>query len=99
MAVDRAAAMVEEMLRQGQCSPSISTASNPALVNGVKVQAFIIASSCMARQLVVLTNGTFLLSLVNQVLSTCVLLGFDADPSMNIVARIRGPNVSAFLIC
>ncbi|KAI9120519.1 hypothetical protein K1719_007552 [Acacia pycnantha] len=62
LAVDRAAAMVEEMLRQGQCSPPISTAANPALANGLKV------------------------------LGTCVFLGFDADPSLNIVARIRGPN-------
>jgi len=34
---------------------------------------------------------------MNQVLSTCVFLGFDADPSWNIVARIRGPNVSPSL--
>ncbi|CAL5346436.1 unnamed protein product [Camellia sinensis] len=26
-------------------------------------------------------------------LSTCVYLGFEADPSLNIAARIRGPNV------
>ncbi|XP_027353459.1 protein RIK [Abrus precatorius] len=62
LAVDRAAAMVEEMLRLGQNSPSISSASPSALVNGLKM------------------------------LSTCVFLGFDADPSLNIVARIRGPN-------
>ncbi|XP_028796608.1 protein RIK isoform X2 [Neltuma alba] len=62
LAVDRAAAMVEEMLIQSQCSPPISTTANPALANGVKV------------------------------LSTCVFLGFDADSSLNIVARIRGPN-------
>ncbi|KAK7340630.1 hypothetical protein VNO77_21339 [Canavalia gladiata] len=61
LAVDHAAAMIEEMLRQGQNSLSISSASS-ALVNGLKV------------------------------LSTCVFLGFDADPSLNIVARIRGPN-------
>ncbi|KAF7803077.1 protein RIK isoform X1 [Senna tora] len=64
LAVDRAAAMVEEMLRQSQNSPPISSTStlHPAMANGVKV------------------------------LSTCVFLGFDADPSLNIVARIRGPN-------
>ncbi|XP_024626074.1 protein RIK isoform X2 [Medicago truncatula] len=62
LVVDRAAAMIEEMLRQGQNSQSISSALPSALANGVKV------------------------------LSTCVFLGFDADPSWNIVARIRGPN-------
>ncbi|KAK3409237.1 hypothetical protein EUGRSUZ_J01380 [Eucalyptus grandis] len=29
---------------------------------------------------------------VSQALSTCVYLGFDADPSWNIASRIRGPN-------
>ncbi|KAM1218026.1 hypothetical protein PS1_045671 [Malus domestica] len=53
LAVDRAAAMVEEMLKQGQ---------NPTMSNGVMAQG------------------------------TCVYLGFDADPSLNIAARIRGPN-------
>ncbi|XP_057436101.1 protein RIK isoform X2 [Lotus japonicus] len=62
LVVDRAAAMIEEMLRQGQNSPSISTASPSALANGVTMP------------------------------SACVFLGFDADPSLNIVARIRGPN-------
>ncbi|XP_065855351.1 protein RIK isoform X2 [Euphorbia lathyris] len=55
LAVDRAAAMVEEMLKQG---PNLQ----PSLFTGVKA------------------------------LSTCVFLGFDADPSLNIAARIRGPN-------
>uniref|UniRef100_A0A0R0IXA6 Protein RIK n=1 Tax=Glycine max TaxID=3847 RepID=A0A0R0IXA6_SOYBN len=62
LAVDRAAAMIEEMLKQEQNSQSISSASPSALVNILKM------------------------------LSTCVFLGFDADPSLNIVARIRGPN-------
>ncbi|THG18817.1 hypothetical protein TEA_001206 [Camellia sinensis var. sinensis] len=51
--VDLAAAMVEEVLKQGS-------------VNNV---------------------GT-----VTNHLSTCVYLGFEADPSLNIAARIRGPN-------
>lgn len=67
LVVDRAAAMIEEMLRQGQNSQSMSSALPSPLANGVKV------------------------------LSTCVFLGFDADPSWNIVARIRGPNVSPSL--
>lgn len=54
-AVDQAADMVDEMLKQG------------SLNIGTKV---------------------------TQPLSTCVYLGFEADPSLNIVARIRGPNVS-----
>lgn len=29
-----------------------------------------------------------------QMLNTCVYLGFEADPSSNVAARIRGPNVS-----
>ncbi|XP_021856646.2 protein RIK isoform X2 [Spinacia oleracea] len=33
-----------------------------------------------------------MLKQVSQPLSTCIYLGFDADPSLNIVARIRGPN-------
>ncbi|CAL9014276.1 unnamed protein product [Prunus brigantina] len=53
LAVDRAAAMVEEMLKQGQ---------NPTMSNGLTAP------------------------------NTCVYLGFDADPSWNIAARIRGPN-------
>ncbi|KAI5340815.1 PREDICTED: RIK [Prunus dulcis] len=53
LAVDRAAAMVEEMLKQGQ---------NPTMSNGLTAP------------------------------NTCVYLGFDADPSWSIAARIRGPN-------
>ncbi|XP_074294583.1 protein RIK-like isoform X2 [Silene latifolia] len=33
-----------------------------------------------------------MLKQVTQPLSTCVYVGFDADPSLNIGARIRGPN-------
>ncbi|KAJ7974316.1 protein RIK [Quillaja saponaria] len=65
LVVDRAAAMVEEMLKQGHTSVSIPSTFHPAVASGVKV---------------------------TQVLSTCVFLGFDAEPSLNIVARIRGPN-------
>ncbi|GKV08843.1 hypothetical protein SLEP1_g20418 [Rubroshorea leprosula] len=70
LAVDRAAAMVEEMLKQGQDSPAVSSTFMTATSNSVKV------------------------------LSTCVHLGFDADPSWNIAARIRGPNVcETFYFC
>ncbi|KAL5582169.1 hypothetical protein UlMin_014611 [Ulmus minor] len=58
LAVDRAAAMVEEMLKQGENLP----ATFHPLSNGAKA------------------------------ISTCVFLGFDVDPSLNIAARIRGPN-------
>ncbi|KAL6961187.1 hypothetical protein U1Q18_038951 [Sarracenia purpurea var. burkii] len=51
-AVDLAAAMVEEVLKQGKVSGP---------------------------------------------LTACVYLGFEADPSLNIAARIRGPNVSLSL--
>ncbi|XP_026661950.2 protein RIK isoform X2 [Phoenix dactylifera] len=63
-AVDRAASMVEEILKQGQNSQPASTPFLSALSNGE----------------------------VAQPRSTCVYLGFDADPSLNIAARIRGPN-------
>uniref|UniRef100_A0A803LSI9 Protein RIK n=1 Tax=Chenopodium quinoa TaxID=63459 RepID=A0A803LSI9_CHEQI len=33
-----------------------------------------------------------MLKQVSQPFSTCIYLGFDADPSLNMVARIRGPN-------
>ncbi|KAL1538781.1 protein RIK isoform X1 [Salvia divinorum] len=52
-AVDHAAAMVEEMLKQ------------PNANNGVKV---------------------------DHLLSTCIFLGFEVDPSVDIASRIRGPN-------
>ncbi|XP_030547133.1 protein RIK isoform X2 [Rhodamnia argentea] len=60
IAVDRAAAVIEEMLKQGQNSQPVSYSDK-----GVKI---------------------------SQALSTCVNLGFDADPSWNIASRIRGPN-------
>ncbi|PKA49739.1 Protein RIK [Apostasia shenzhenica] len=60
VAVDRAASMVEEILRQGQ--------------NSLPASAF---------------NSN---EQVNQPLSICLFLGFEADPSLNISARIRGPN-------
>lgn len=59
LAVDRAAAMVDEMLKLGLGIPSASVFSTT------------------------MGNGEH---------STCVFLGFDADPSLNIIARIRGPN-------
>ncbi|KAL5741393.1 hypothetical protein ACOSP7_028125 [Xanthoceras sorbifolium] len=62
IAVDRAAAMVEEMLQQGQNSHTSYPPLQTVMNNGVKA------------------------------MSTCVYLGFDADPSLNIVTRIRGPN-------
>ncbi|CAE6073702.1 unnamed protein product [Arabidopsis arenosa] len=57
LAVDRAAAMIEEMMKQ----KSISQVGSVGLPT-VKMQ------------------------------STCVYLGFEADPSSNVAARIRGPN-------
>ncbi|KAG2301427.1 hypothetical protein Bca52824_030078 [Brassica carinata] len=57
LAVDRAAAMVEEMMKQ-------KTNSQVGLVGSQTVK----------------------------MLNTCVYLGFEADPSSNVAARIRGPN-------
>lgn len=67
LAVDRAAAMVEEMLKQGQNLQPSSSSFLSTMSDGLKE------------------------------LSTCVYLGFDADPSLNIAARIRGPSVSSFI--
>ncbi|CAN6470807.1 unnamed protein product [Victoria cruziana] len=64
-AVDSAAALVEDIMRQGQHGHSASTAFLP------------IGST---------TNQA------TQSLSASLFLGFDADPSVNIAARIRGPN-------
>ncbi|XP_048231105.1 protein RIK isoform X1 [Ricinus communis] len=62
LAVDRAAAMVEEILKQGpNLQPALSVVP---VASGSGVKA----------------------------LSTCVYLGFDADESLNIAARIRGPD-------
>ncbi|KAF8094846.1 hypothetical protein N665_0351s0014 [Sinapis alba] len=57
LAVDRAAAMIEEMMKQ-------KTNAQVGLVGSQTVK----------------------------MLNTCVYLGFEADPSSNVAARIRGPN-------
>ncbi|KAL1194476.1 Protein RIK [Cardamine amara subsp. amara] len=57
LAVDRAAAMIEEMMKQ----KSVSQVGLVGLPTA-------------------------------KMLSTCVYLGFEADPSSNVAARIRGPN-------
>ncbi|CAH2044925.1 unnamed protein product [Thlaspi arvense] len=62
LAVDRAAAMIEEMMKQ-------KTNSHVGLVG-----------------------------FQTKMLSTCVYLGFEADPSSNVAARIRGPNVYICII-
>ncbi|XP_031489809.1 protein RIK isoform X2 [Nymphaea colorata] len=64
-AVDSAAAMVEEIMRQGQHG-------HPALAPFLPI-----ASTT---------------SQATQPLSASLFLGFEADPSLNIAARIRGPN-------
>ncbi|KAF6165049.1 hypothetical protein GIB67_000633 [Kingdonia uniflora] len=64
-AVDRAAAMVENMLK-----PSLNSLPTSTPFYSV-----------------VDTVGQ-----ATQPLNTCAYLGFDTDPSLNIVARIRGPN-------
>ncbi|PKU72080.1 Protein RIK [Dendrobium catenatum] len=63
IAVDRAASMVEEILRQGHN---------------------LLSNSCSH------SAGQ-----VNQPMSICLFLGFEPDPSQNIAARIRGPNLEA----
>ena len=44
---------------------------------------------------VLMINTSYTLNQGTQPLSISVFLGFDADPSLNIAARIRGPNVSS----
>ncbi|KAL6867377.1 hypothetical protein ACP4OV_015401 [Aristida adscensionis] len=61
-AVDRAASMIEEILKQGQV-PEGPSAPFPSC-SGQAAHPF----------------------------SASIFLGFDADPSLNIAARIRGPN-------
>ncbi|XP_072990714.1 protein RIK isoform X1 [Typha latifolia] len=63
-AVDSAASMIEEILKQGQISLSASIPFNSVQTNGQ----------------------------VAHPLTTCLSLGFNVDPSLNIAARIRGPN-------
>ncbi|XP_078435422.1 RS2-interacting KH protein isoform X2 [Wolffia australiana] len=63
-AVDRAASMVEEILKQGHSTTLIPTSFST------------------------INAGTQVL----QSLTKSVYLGFDPDPSVNIAARIRGPN-------
>ncbi|KAK8446470.1 hypothetical protein SEVIR_9G495200v4 [Setaria viridis] len=61
-AVDRAASMIEEILKQGTISESTLVSYSSS--SGQAVYPF----------------------------SASIFLGFDADPSLNIAARIRGPN-------
>ncbi|ONK60188.1 uncharacterized protein A4U43_C08F15320 [Asparagus officinalis] len=63
-AVDRAAFMIEDILKQGQNSLPGTTALHSTVSNGQATQP----------------------------LSACLYLGFETDPSLNIAARIRGPN-------
>ncbi|XP_042498263.1 protein RIK isoform X2 [Macadamia integrifolia] len=63
-AVDHAAAMVEEMLKQG-ITTQPATAPFHSVANTGQIA---------------------------QPLSMCVFLGFDAEPTLNIAARIRGPD-------
>ncbi|WVZ55991.1 hypothetical protein U9M48_006582 [Paspalum notatum var. saurae] len=61
-AVDRAASMIEEILKQGTTSESTSVLFSSS--SGQVVHPF----------------------------SATIFLGFDADPSLDIAARVRGPN-------
>lgn len=86
-AVDHAAAMVEEMLKQ------------PISNSGVKVSL----SSMILQALWFLnlmTNFIWLLCVpqVDHLLSICIFLGFEVDPLVDIASRIRGPNVRFSLI-
>lgn len=67
-AVDHAAVMIEDILKQGQNSLLATGPSQSIVGNGQAIQP----------------------------LSLCLYLGFETDPSLNIVARIRGPNVCVF---
>lgn len=47
-------------------------------------------AAAMIEEILKQTNGLK----VVQPFTTCVFLGFEPDPSLNIISRIRGPNVS-----
>lgn len=79
-AVDLAAAMVEEMLKQ------------PIANSGVKVLIISDIASFMVATLA--TNLMIDMCQVGHLLNTCIFLGFEVDPSVDIASRIRGPNVS-----
>ncbi|KAL2612613.1 hypothetical protein R1flu_024305 [Riccia fluitans] len=64
-AVDQAAAMVEEMLKQGRQTPAASAAA----------------------PMVTVPTGT-----VSSPCAVTIYVGFEPEPSYNLVGRIRGPN-------
>lgn len=96
LAVDRAAAMVEEMLRQGHILQPAPSTFHLAMNIGVKVGMHCDASFCLCWLNWALTLHLNSLLLGYQALSACVFLGFEPDPSLNIAARIHGPNVCFF---
>ncbi|KAL8474702.1 hypothetical protein ACS0TY_031228 [Phlomoides rotata] len=78
-AVDLAAAMVEEMLKQAKLNSGVKV-----FLNLADVESCVIENS--------VTNSITAMAQVDHLLSTCVFLGFEVDPAVNIVSRIRGPN-------
>lgn len=90
VAVDRAAAMIEDMMKQG---PNFQfPLPNFPMTNGVQQ----VVMDCIAYALLLIhffTINYFSIIQAGQSLSVCIYLGFDVDPSWNIAARIRGPNV------
>lgn len=80
-AVDHAAAMVEEMLKQ------------PISNGGVKV-SLILSDTAISMVQNPVTKLMITVHQVDHLLSTCIFLGFEVDPSVDIASRIRGPNVS-----
>lgn len=82
LAVDRAAAMIEEMMKQ-KSNSQVGSVGLPT----VKVDC--VTLYFCSYNIAAITNLTMF-----QMQSTCVYLGFEADPSSNVAARIRGPNVS-----
>lgn len=80
-AVDLAAAMVEEMLKQAKINSGVKVFLNLADVESCTIESSV-------------TNSVTVIPQVDHLLSTCVFLGFELDPAVNIVSRIRGPNVS-----
>ena len=88
LAVDRAAAMIEEMMKQ-------KTNSQVGLVGSQTVK---VDSSVWHFLSIIMKSGQQWTQLCLQMLNTCVYLGFEADPSSNVAARIRGPNVSLLSI-
>lgn len=92
LAVDSASSMVEEMLKHGQNLLTVGSTLHPFMQWS---ECLLALRGCLYD--VSMINPALSLYQDTHALSMCVFLGFDADPSLNVAARIHGPNVSSYL--